>query len=605
MDNKTLSAYQKNAAAFADEYDGFEPKRLYQIAEMFFTKHGPTLDVGCGSGRDLRHLLNLGFQDLSGCDASDAMLIEAKKRSASSLISYYTDSLPSLAETNELNKGKQFDNVLCSAALMHLPESEIVDAAISLLRILKDHGVLVLSFRSSLNVQEARESDGRLFSKISIEQLALLFDSLGGHVIFKESSEAQESGKKWHTLVIRKERPADRGLKLAQSIIVDDKKEATYKLGLMLSILDVSQNYSKSAVWLDQELDQSAGDQSARPSMRSEKDMVYVPLRFVAIRWIQLYWCMIEQGVANRNGVMAFEQELRDLIKLAPEGPFVLVQNLDSRKKEVRDAWDKTLKVVCDVIRENPAKYAGSSSGAFFQVFTKKKTAKEIGVPSSAEQRYGYIGMPSSLWRDLCLFSTWIEPRIIFEWHSLLKKFNESRDESELFQCLLRPLTPDHRTTIEMRDFYQDGECICIWSHEVLFGDFEIDHVLPFSLLRNNDLWNLCPASPAVNGQKSDKIPSLEAFQSSKNRIIGCWLQYSHKWPERFWRETARALHPGANGADGVDQSMELAWSGFIELAERLAVTRGAPRWDLPIQASEKSFSKVASRTKPYRPKGK
>lgn len=33
---------------------------------------------------------------------------------------------------------------------------------------------------------------------------------------------------------------------------------------------------------------------------------------------------------------------------------------------------------------------------------------------------------------------------------------------------------------------------------------FAIDHVIPFALWHNNDIWNLLPAAPAVNTQKSD-----------------------------------------------------------------------------------------------------
>jgi len=47
--------------------------------------------------------------------------------------------------------------------------------------------------------------------------------------------------------------------------------------------------------------------------------------------------------------------------------------------------------------------------------------------------------------------------------------------------------------------------------------------VLPFSVWRNNDLWNLLPSKAKVNNRKRDKIPSLELLDKRKDRIISYW----------------------------------------------------------------------------------
>jgi hypothetical protein len=46
------------------------------------------------------------------------------------------------------------------------------------------------------------------------------------------------------------------------------------------------------------------------------------------------------------------------------------------------------------------------------------------------------------------------------------------------------------------------------WSESKLDGDFPVDHVIPFSLWRNHDLWNLLPAHPRRNHQKKDRLPA-------------------------------------------------------------------------------------------------
>ena len=51
------------------------------------------------------------------------------------------------------------------------------------------------------------------------------------------------------------------------------------------------------------------------------------------------------------------------------------------------------------------------------------------------------------------------------------------------------------------RDTYKQQPALeCVWTGTVLRPDkFDVDHVIPFSLWHNNDLWNLVPASPAAN----------------------------------------------------------------------------------------------------------
>jgi len=69
----------------------------------------------------------------------------------------------------------------------------------------------------------------------------------------------------------------------------------------------------------------------------------------------------------------------------------------------------------------------------------------------------------------------------------------------------------------------EDGTLECVWTGSQITNDLNIDHVLPFSVWRNNDLWNLLPAKSNVNNSKRDKIPSLELLDKRKDRIISYW----------------------------------------------------------------------------------
>src|ERR1700720_1917215 len=61
MDDATLSAYDRDAKAFANDWDAQPPPSdLHAVVGQFFI-HGPTADVGCGSGRDAAWLNACGY----------------------------------------------------------------------------------------------------------------------------------------------------------------------------------------------------------------------------------------------------------------------------------------------------------------------------------------------------------------------------------------------------------------------------------------------------------------------------------------------------------------------------------------------------------------
>src|SRR4051794_15422693 len=79
VDRATIAAYDATAKAFADRWDAEPPARdLHDILRRFFTR-GPTLEVGCGSGRDAAWLVDQGFPTIA-FEASIGLANEARLR---------------------------------------------------------------------------------------------------------------------------------------------------------------------------------------------------------------------------------------------------------------------------------------------------------------------------------------------------------------------------------------------------------------------------------------------------------------------------------------------------------------------------------------------
>ena len=195
-DQQTILAYDKRADEFVSEWLPKTPADLQDLIGRYFTKGSRVLDVGSGSGRDVHWLVDRGFQ-AEGVDASEGLLAEARSRYPSQRFRY--DALPMLSATGD----GLFDHVLCSAVLMHLPEAEISSAAVNLRRVMKPGGVLICSVRPSRSSAE-REVDGRLYTHLDVQKLAKYFAAPGWDILEKLTSEAQDAGRVWHTIVARK-----------------------------------------------------------------------------------------------------------------------------------------------------------------------------------------------------------------------------------------------------------------------------------------------------------------------------------------------------------------------------------------------------------------
>ena len=124
---------------------------------------------------------------------------------------------------------------------------------------------------------------------------------------------------------------------------------------------------------------------------------------------------------------------------------------------------------------------------------------------------------------------------------------------------------------------------------------FDVDHAMPFSLWRNNDLWNLFPAAPGVNAEKSDKLPTYNLLNSRRDTIIPYWQGLHSALGERFAREAQTLL--------GRDCFMPGNWetrlfARFVEAFEVTANQRGAGRWEI---GSPAATAKPVSRPEPSR----
>jgi len=189
-------------SAFYDAWaaDGVEAERS-AISRHFTASFRPgarVLDVGCGKGRDVVALLDMGF-DAWGVEPNDAMRGRALARDPRLAGRIAPATLPDLGQPF----GGGFDGVVCCAVLMHLSPDDLPAALRALASLLRPQGRLLLALpemRPDLLV-DGRDRDGRQFANHAPERVQALQADLGWTLVRCEEIATSATDTRWRVLL--------------------------------------------------------------------------------------------------------------------------------------------------------------------------------------------------------------------------------------------------------------------------------------------------------------------------------------------------------------------------------------------------------------------
>lgn len=200
--------------------------------------------------------------------------------------------------------------------------------------------------------------------------------------------------------------------------------------------------------------------------------------------------------------------------------------------------------------------------------------------------------MADALWRELCLLGHWIVDAVIVRWAALTERFanRQGLRSGDVLPLLLAQPEPE-RATARARAVYLAAHAgHCVWSgRELSPRSLAVDHVIPFALWGNNDLWNLVPAHVAVNGEKSDKLPASTLLLDCLGPILHSRSLLHDTMPYAF---DGQAQHlPGVKPTRGEGWRGEL-FARLREAVEVTALQRGVERWMPKQRPGQLSVSK-------------
>jgi SAM-dependent methyltransferase len=555
MDEPTLNYYSVNAHNIVKHYNNIS-SGIHQFFPSTFIQCTRIIDIGCGSGRDLHELLAQGY-DAYGVDPCDEMLLSALDQYPELLGRVEKGGLPELG----IPFGGEFDGVLCSAVLMHLPKEELFNAVFAIRRVLKENGRLLISVpedRPGID-NDHRDDKGRLFNGVRPEYLQLLFERLGFSLIGKWTTgdSLNRPGYSWSTLAFTlKHSESLRPIDQVEGVLSRDRKTATYKLALIRALSEIAIAEYNTARWL------SGGT-------------VGIPLGAVAERWLCYYWPLFESAtfIPQTRGEspscakpVAFRALLSVLIdryrKRGGLTQFVLDFRSQQLREEDRELTETLLGKIGTTIVSGPVTYAGGSL--------------ETGRLFSFDGPTRHILIDSRLWTELSLMGYWIRDAVLLRWAELTADMARRGIVAGDVIDLLLTVPLRERDVGDARETYASLPVKeCTWTAETIKKDFDVDHIIPFSLWHNNDLWNLVPVLPAVNNKKRDRLPGHDIMLERRDCLIYYWERLRERHRTRFDMETSRLMgfiSPPGNWH-------EVLFASVAEAIEITAIQKGCERW--------------------------
>lgn len=151
------------------------------------------LDAGCGSGRDSKVFMELGYQ-VTAIDASIKMCAKAEKWIGQPVLHMTFD---------EIEFENEFDGIWACASLLHIAKNEMPDILKRFRLALKEDGIIYASFKYG---NDERVVNGRFFNDYD-EAVAELFESNGFEIleVFVTQDVREDKGREsWVNVVGRK-----------------------------------------------------------------------------------------------------------------------------------------------------------------------------------------------------------------------------------------------------------------------------------------------------------------------------------------------------------------------------------------------------------------
>lgn len=358
-------------------------------------------------------------------------------------------------------------------------------------------------------------------------------------------------------------------------IIERDSKSTTYKYALLRGVIDIIQDNS--------------------PFIQISEQRVHIPTGLLVEKWLLYYYPIFESAVAipqiGGGAKLAFSKQLLEVIAYyqSKNGLSGFYNDLNGLAipADIQHQLFQLAKTIRDTITKMPMKHIGHSiNQSFYSIFEYQNhriVKNRIENSYDLIQNFGTFSIPKEYFDAFKILGSFINGQvsILFRWaeFSVNASNQDLSVEKVMNQVLQSPIT--QRNIAESKRIYREmlvkkGKVYCVWSGRKI-STYDIDHMIPFSIWKNNDLWNLLPADPKINNAKRDRIPTPALIVQRKDLILDYWHTVNSAHAHRFQREMQTALlgnEPFANWQTKGIQQLQNSCNHLIKY-------RGFEEWSL------------------------
>lgn len=193
--NTTIGYYNRNADRYFNNTVAVDMSECCDRFLKNIVSGGRIIDIGAGSGRDIRYFKDRGYT-VDGIDASEEMCL---------LASDYTGIEVRCEKIQDWHPQKKYDGIWANASLLHLKFTEIEDFICRVSEYLNADGVLYISMKKG--IQTGQDNEGRFFTDFSEDKVQRLIAKSTAFEIAEtwETDDGMSRGEfRWVNLILKK-----------------------------------------------------------------------------------------------------------------------------------------------------------------------------------------------------------------------------------------------------------------------------------------------------------------------------------------------------------------------------------------------------------------
>jgi hypothetical protein len=305
---------------------------------------------------------------------------------------------------------------------------------------------------------------------------------------------------------------------------------------------------------------------------RRNNNQVTLPLGLLVLKWVLYYFPIVDQDLpqtiaegsaANKQSQLHFQAGLKKLTAYyAGRGGYAafytdltqggigadISRELIIVLRQIRDAIEETMLQAKPIpaTKKYPLLVYNRDTRHIMEVTSPARINPEFLV-----QNFGTFNIRRNLYEALRNFADFLTGTgsIINRWALFSSHACASRPVAvnHALSVIATPVLNQHDTS-RVRKLYEEiaGHGVdlrCVWSGRALNKtNMVIDHVIPFSLIPNNDLWNLMPCHKTINTRKGNRItdPGLLAVRSEV--LVDYWAVARDFYQSLFDRQFRTSL---------------------------------------------------------------